>query len=95
MTLLHPRPTSTETLAYDREANLLVGEASTLGLRSGEEFDRVWNDSCDVGLTLVSHRTGQEVVFAVDHEEIRDGDILYWDLKPVDHVLATLRIFND
>lgn len=95
--LLRPCPCSTRSITFDREANLLVSEISTLGV--GVTFERVWDDACDEGLTLISHRTNREVVYAVDRIEAdREGDILYWDLIPArldEQFLPTLRLFND
>ena len=92
--LLKPSRVSTDRLTFCREEWLLVAEMSDL-----PGFGRVWDDACDEGLTLVSHRTGREVVYAVNHIERDDeGDLLYWDLRPVDHrdnSLPTLRVFND
>lgn len=96
MNILRPCPVSTRSLTFDRENNLLVGEISTLGV--GVTFDRVFDDACDEGLTLISHRTQREVVYYVDHVEARDGDLLYWDLVPAnlnERFLPTLRLFND
>ncbi len=95
MSILRPCPVSTSSLTVD--GPLIVGEISTLGV--GVTFERVWNDACDEGLTLVSHRTGKEVVYAIDRIEAdNEGDILYWDLIPArldEQFLPTLRLFND
>lgn len=95
MSILRPCPVSTESLTMCGRS-MMTGEISTLGI--GVTFEQVWDDACDEGLTLISHRTGTEVVYAVDHIESREGDILYWDLRPADlrdHALPTLRLFND
>lgn len=96
MALLKPAPVSTERLLHVPSEGVLVAEASEL-----PEFERVWDDACDVGLTVVSHRTGTEVVYAVE-EIARDseGDILYWMLEPAKRTertanLPTLQVFND
>ena len=63
-------------------------------------IEQVWNDACDTGLTLISQRTGREMVYAVEHiEKDRDGDLLFWDLLPAnlsdrDGALK-IRVFND
>jgi hypothetical protein len=54
-----------------------------------------------VGLTLISrYQNTADIVFVVEHEEHRDGDILYWDLKPAllalrSKVPFAVRVFND
>lgn len=96
MSLLRPCPCSTRSITFDRENNLLVGEISSLGV--GVTFERVWNDACDEGLTLISHRTGTEVVYAVEDVKSCEGDILYWTLIPANYrerFLPELRLYND
>lgn len=93
MTLLKPAPISTATITLYE--GMMVGEASTLQFRP----ERVWDDACDVGVTLVSHRTGREVVYVVeDMARDGEGDLLWWDLLPADlsmRFLPPLRVFND
>lgn len=93
-TTLRPAPLSTRRFTYD--GGKFIAEASDLG--RGFNFGRVWDDSADEGLTLVSHTTGREVVCVVDHVEVRDGDILFWRLAPV-NAPASARfhvvVFND
>lgn len=96
MTLLKPAPVSTERLTHVAAENMLAACASDL-----PEFERVWDDACDVGVTVVSHRTGREVVYAVE-EQVRDGegDTLYWMLQPASLAdqragLPGLQVFND
>lgn len=92
--ILKPSPVSTEAFTYSAEDNLLTAEISTLGV----PFGRVFDDACDEGVTLVSHRTGRKVVYSVVGEERADGDLLYWDLRPVAATtpgLPNVRIFND
>lgn len=66
--ILQPSPVSTERFTW--ADGMFVTEASSLGdFRLG----RVYDDACDVGFTLVSHRTGRKVV--VSHvRDIRDGE---------------------
>jgi len=105
--ILHPTtlPTSSEALGilYHSETRTISVEASTLqanGIRPGRVFD----DSCDEGFTLISHRTGREIVVCHNHVERRDGDLLYSDFHPATELAAiargaaptvTLRIYND
>ena len=60
---------------------------------------RVYDDACDLGLTLVSHKTGREIVFAM-YREIRDGEgeLQAEEYEPADvrqRGIARLVIFND
>lgn len=92
--ILKPSPVSTTRFTYVPAQNMLVAEMSDL-----PGFGQVYDDACDEGMTLISHRTGVEIVFAVEHvERDRDGDIAYWDLRPVrskEWAAGTVRIFND
>jgi len=46
-------------------------------------FHQVYSDACDEGLTLISHRTGEEVDYVVIEEErANDGEIVSWVLAP-------------
>lgn len=91
--LLKPTTISTERLTFDKVGRLLVAEDSDLPAAS-----RVWDDACDTGYTVVSQWTGREVVYATADLVSRDGDILYWDYRPIsrrDEGCPTLRVFND
>lgn len=108
MSLLHPNPVSTDRFTFDHDTRTFVAEASDFGSLRDRlatnglvgPFGRVYDDACDIGLTLVSHVSGTRVVFAVEHEERdREGDLLYWDLLPAQLHERTaglkVRIFND
>lgn len=85
---LRPAPVSSRQFMWKGSHG--VAEASELN-----GFGRVWSDSCDEGLTVVSARTGDIRVFVVDHVEYDpEGDTRWWDLKSLDERL-TLTVFND
>jgi hypothetical protein len=93
--ILHPTPISTSQLTWIPAERKFVAEDSGLPRPS-----RVYSDACDLGYTVVSQRTGREVVVAVGHEQRDDagGGVLYWDFLPVDRSesgLFTLRVLND
>jgi hypothetical protein len=106
MTILKPAPVSSRQFSWHGPRRFgdegeYVGEIS-----STNGFGRVYDDAADEGLTLVSARTGQEVVFVVDHtERDRDGDVLFWLLRPAvrharpqNHAAiyrTTIRLYND
>jgi len=78
MNLLHPAATSTRQLSYDAATNRYVGEIS-----STNGFGRVYADACDEGLTLVSARTGVEIVFVITGtDKDAEGEIVSWTLVP-------------
>ena len=90
MSTLTPAPVSTRQFHYDPYTRHFVGFINdTHGL------GRVYDDAADEGLTLVSSRTGAELVFVVT-DETRDavGDIRAWVLRSVDGRF-TATLFND
>ena len=93
--ILTPPAVSTENLMWHAETSTFVAEASDLGVG----FGRVYDDACDVGLTLVSrYDDRQPIVMVVNHEERdADGDVQYWDLVSADFkpVGFTVRVYND
>jgi hypothetical protein len=95
--ILTPTRVASDRFTYTREGGY-TAEVSDLGIAA---FGRVYDDACDTGLTLVSQRTGREVVFVVERED-RDaeGDVTLWKLEPADRRLrrgatTTMTIFND
>jgi hypothetical protein len=91
MSILHPPMVSSAQLSFYNGS--YVGEISDT-----DGFGRVYDDACDEGLTLVSQRTGREVVFVVDRTEVRDGEVVSWRLIPADPRLrreADMILFND
>lgn len=76
----------------------LVAEESDLG--RDFRLGRVYDDACDVGFTLVSARTGREIVMALEdeHRDPREGELLYTDFVPArrdERGLVTVRLYND
>jgi hypothetical protein len=90
---LHPNPVSvTQFMWYAPEHRFIADMSEIRG------FGRVWADSCDEGITLISrHAQRGEIVFVVDHTDVLDGDIRYWDLVPADGKPCgfTVRVYND
>lgn len=91
--ILTPAQVSTDRFTYDGATNTFIADASDL-----PPFGRVYADACDVGLTLVSAKSGCSVVFAVSREE-RDGEgeLLYTELRAAsgEWRYGTVRVFND
>lgn len=81
-----------DTFAYDSSlftvsphsdgTKVLVAEASDLGYHGPR---RIYDDACDVGVAIRSHRTGRLVRFYLDSED-RDHtgeDVAGWRFRPI------------
>jgi hypothetical protein len=93
MTLLRPAPVSTGRFLYHAASNTFTAEASDLPVMwTGRAYD----DACDEGLTLVSTRTGAEVVCVLHDMATSEGDVLFWTFRPADpaHTFV-VNVFND
>jgi len=93
--ILHPSPHVHATRAHwDSATRHFLLDASDIG-----PLGRVYDNACDVGLTLVSQYGGRgQVVMVVNHEQRDgDGDLLYQDLVPADGRSRDfgVRIYND
>ena len=55
-----------------------AAEASELGFR----LSRVYDDACDLGVLVVSPRTGAEAVFYLASEDTDGEDVYGWRLRP-------------
>ena len=104
MAQLNPMPRSAFGLYHNARQKKLVGEASEMGLRPGHHWDRLYDDACDVGIVLRSHRTGElSRWFLSETIKDADGDVTEWVLKPCSETLHklpylamyTLHILND
>lgn len=54
---------------------------------------RIWNDSVDVGFYVHSPRTNQDVLFVLNEEQTREGEVVGWryisyDLPVTVHLLV-------
>lgn len=68
-------------------SHLAQGDKSSL-------FSRVYDDACDVGLTLIG-RT-REIVFVITEiEKDSEGDLIYYELTSISEPGWTITIFND
>lgn len=88
--LLKPAPVSHRQFTYDPATLTFSAEISET-----HGFGRVYDDSCDDGLTVIG-KTGREVVFVVSREQ-RDaeGDIQSWHLLSVNPAGFAMTIWND
>lgn len=104
MALINHTPHSTQGIHHFPQRRVLVAEASELGLRPGQAWVQLYDDACDEGIVLRSHRTG-----AVTHWSLKsttrspDQEVMAWTLTPVTETLRRypelqgyeLRVLND
>jgi hypothetical protein len=70
-----------EKFSVHSDTKMLVAYASDLGLHAGAlPFARIYDDACDAGISIVSHKTGVKLTYYVDQHEDRnaDGEITGW-----------------
>ena len=101
---LNPMPHSTEGMSHSPALKLLVVEASMMRLRPGFQFDRLYDDACDEGLALWSHKTGVVTTWYLEMTSTDlEHEVQYWLLKPTSESIYkvpalagyALKIFND
>lgn len=83
---------STQQFYFDTPTKHFVTEASELSQGGRiDMFHRIYDDAMDVGLVLVSHRTGREATYYL-HEEKRnsDRDLMVWILLPTPQTLRKM-----
>jgi hypothetical protein len=75
--ILKPHRVSSSKFTYHQ--GTFVCEDSDFG-KVGliDRLGQVYDDACDLGFTIVSQKTGREVVFAQDGEDRRDGEVMGW-----------------
>jgi hypothetical protein len=72
---------STASMTAVGDERVLVAEASSLCGGQGIECGQLYDDACDVGIELVSHRTGQRARMHLV-ERPNDGDgIKRWEFE--------------
>lgn len=77
---------------FDKDSNVLSGYLSDMKVKP--VFDRLYPDACDVGLSIVSKRTGAAKTFRLyktDGTEDIDG----WWFNDVDGGTLRVLIIND
>lgn len=96
---------STLQFSYSSLNKRFIAEISDLAAYAEVANMSVWSwvpSSTNQGLWLQSHKTGHFVRWMIVNCKRSDGDILYWDLVPIecDRSLfkvdgVTMRIYND
>lgn len=74
--ILKPAPISSDKFSFSK--NCFAAEVSSLG---NFNLERVYDDACDVGFSIVSAKTGNLVVFAQNgyiRDEDGEGDLIAW-----------------
>lgn len=98
---LNTAPISSDRFSYDTKTKLFVTEASDI---QGQHLNPLYDDVADVGLVMVSSKTGKLVRYYLAHE-VRDGDgdIEAWDYHPTSESVrevpecqgTSVTVFND
>jgi len=86
---------STKQFTYDPETKTFIAEMSDL---PSSPFKRVYDDACDVGFELESHKTGKRILFTLAAEnKLDEGDIASWLFLSTskDKLGFAVEIFND
>jgi hypothetical protein len=92
--ILRPSPISSTYFTYAPETKTFATEASDLP--RGFDINRVYDDAIDEGFTIVSKRTGKEVVFRKERlVKDTEGDIQAWEFSSVTILGFKAMIFND
>jgi hypothetical protein len=69
---------STRDFSYSKSTNCFTVEASTLVGPRGVHDGRVYDDACDTGFILVSHVTGDAILFVNDGHDLNGDEIAGW-----------------
>lgn len=81
MAIICARYHSTRNWSYHAQTRCFTAEASDFG-PAGAVFDaRVYDDACDVGFILVSHKTGDSILFVQDGTDMNGDDVAGWRYK--------------
>lgn len=75
----------TKQFTFTKNKSTFVAEASDLGTEFGPQ--RLYPDAADVGLVLISSKTGKEAVYVFSDFEKRDGDLISWTYLPTKETL--------
>jgi hypothetical protein len=71
---------STDKFTWDSKNKKFIGEISEIG----GVFERIFSDTHDIGLRVISAKTGKEVRFCVHRTIVtnaEDGEIVKWVLR--------------
>ncbi|RWZ87283.1 MAG: hypothetical protein EO766_12220 [Hydrotalea sp. AMD] len=95
---------STGKFTYSKQSKCFVAEASDIESDVQPLFHQIYPDTCDIGITLISHRSETEVTYFLNETfRDRENEVQYWTLLPTpesERKVPTcrgtfVRIFND
>jgi len=101
MSKLYVQPVESNRFTFFKPKNEFVADISDLG---AFRFQRLYDDAADVGLALLSSKTGKIALFYLQCEHTNgDGDITHWTLFPTKEAIkknpglafVTMTIYND
>lgn len=98
---LNIAPISSDRFTFDAATGLFTAEASDI---QDQHLNPLYDDAADVGLVMVSSKTGKLVRYYMSREtRDNDGDIEAWDYHPTSESIrevpecqgTSVTIFND
>lgn len=102
MSILKSAPNhSTKLFTFEKNSNSFIAEESDFG--KSKYFGKIYDDACDEGFWLTSHKTGAEKAFAL-HRTHRnnDGELTHYEYREIDQRTGRIKadalkviIFND
>lgn len=87
--LLNPCQLSTRDFTVATGKPMMFAEASSLGFRAGQvPGGQLYDDACDEGITLISHRSGDKTHWYRTQEGlVVAGELQGWIYKPTTETL--------
>jgi len=79
----HIQEYSADLFTWTCDTKIASIEISTLTLGRREAFSRVFDDAIDEGFVTYNEETGKKVIWVIWGVERREGDILWWELRPL------------
>lgn len=90
--------------SYHKESKTFSAELSDFNGRVRKFFGQIYDDACDVGLEVVSNKTGKSVKFYLSEEETdTEGELCLYRFLPLDEYVRknpalagmSVILFND
>ena len=95
---------SSDSFDYDPATKCFTAEISDLAAVCNTfVFHWVYDDAMDLGLSIVSSRTGAEIIYAAEVDIDDEGDVMQWTLYPTPESIqqhpsclgTTVVVYND
>jgi hypothetical protein len=71
---------SSKKFNWFADRRIFISEMSELP--AGFRFEQIYPDACDAGFRMVSHRTGEEVKFAMSATDMNGDEVAGWRFEP-------------